>query len=161
MAVTARPRPSEPGAGAPPCWIAAPDRSGPSRIVRQQYGPAPGPPQACKGPADGRGSPDSRSGRSGARLINPDRFDKNLCPYRLESVDQEPSHLTRLRRFPGIPRSSTVRFTKPSMAGAKSGKTTDLEARHVSLAARQPDWSSQRPRKAISPWSSRSRWSRC
>jgi len=51
-AVTARPGPSEPGAGAPPGWIAAPDRSGSSRIVRQQYGPAPGWPQACEGPAD-------------------------------------------------------------------------------------------------------------
>jgi len=78
MAVTARPRPSEPGAGAPPCWTAAPDKSGPSRIVRQQYGPAPGSPQARKNPANAVAAVPIPIRAIQQRLINPDRFDKNF-----------------------------------------------------------------------------------
>jgi len=38
----------------------------------------------------GHDGPDSRSGRSSARLINPGRFDKNFRVTWLERIDQEP-----------------------------------------------------------------------
>ena len=38
----------------------------------------------------GRDGPDSRSGRSSAKLINPGRFDKNFRVTWLERIDQEP-----------------------------------------------------------------------
>lgn len=69
------------------------------------------------------GGPDSRSGRSWPRLINPDRFDKKFHPDRLERVDQEPGCNARLR-------ISTVRARmrrpRTSAAPARTSSQTTL-----------------------------------
>ncbi|TWI73392.1 hypothetical protein IQ16_01528 [Bradyrhizobium huanghuaihaiense] len=58
----------------------------------------------------GRDGPDSRSGRSCPRLINPGRFDKIFRAARLEHVDQEPAGQLSCDGFaPGHLRTSTVR----------------------------------------------------
>jgi hypothetical protein len=64
----------------------------PSRIVRQQYGPASGWPQAREGWADAAAAARFPVRAIPLRLINPDRFDKKFQLSCLERVDQEPGY---------------------------------------------------------------------
>ncbi|MHC2618678.1 hypothetical protein ACVIW2_000710 [Bradyrhizobium huanghuaihaiense] len=72
----------------------------------------------------GRDGPDSRSGRSCPRLINPGRFDKIFRAARLEHVDQEPAGQLSCDGFaPGHLRTSTVRsHGRLNLVARKSGK---------------------------------------
>lgn len=80
LRLAAQPRPPELRTGAPPCWIAAPDGSGPAGSFASNMGLPPARRKRAKvWPMRPRRSR-LRSGRSWPRLINPDRFDKNFRP---------------------------------------------------------------------------------
>ncbi len=113
----------------------------------------------------GRDGPDSRSGRSGPRLTNPDRFAKNFPLARSEGVDQEPD-VERdcgglARDSPGFLRSNlpVVQAWREIGQNHRS-RGSSCFACPLSAASVDSSLALRAPSKAISPSSSPSRCSR-